>query len=419
MKHLVIHLLHRYIADSALVGACVPGLTAIYAARRGAGRRKRDPVSRQIAFWRRQLAGDLPTLQLFTDHDRPAVQSFRVASEPVTFPPELVRALTKLGRQEDVTLFTTLLAAFAVLLHRYTGQHDILIGAPIDNPADAGREPALGVDANPLVLRIDLSGDPTFQTLLGRVREVVLNASANRDLPVRQLIELLQPQRSASHTPLFQVMFALHDARQTTAVDRREPAITPSEIERGTARADLALLLNATEQGEQLGGVLSYDADLFEAATVARTVEHFQVVLEGAIAHPTCRVSQLPLLSDRERRQVCAWSSRTPIDYPHDRCVHQLFEAQAERTPDAIALVYDGRALSYAAVNQRANQLARYLRSRGVGPDQPVGVCLERSMELVPSLLGVLKAGGAYLALDPTAHRNSSRIWCAIRECRW
>ena len=208
MKHWVILNLHRIIADGSWVfGASLPRLTALNSRRRP----DRDGLSRQIAFWRRQLAGDLPTLPLFTDRDRPAVPSFRLASEPVTLTPELVQAANSLGRQEAVTPFVTFLAAFAVLLHRYTEQDEILVGAPVDDESHHGIGHVVGVLANPLVLRINLSGDPTFRTLLSRVNKVVLDAYANRDLPLLQLIDALQPQRHANQTPLFQVMFALQD----------------------------------------------------------------------------------------------------------------------------------------------------------------------------------------------------------------
>ena len=356
-----------------MLGGFLPRLPTSNPAHRADAPLDPEPLSSQKEVW------------------RPATPHSRAASESVTFPPELARALENLGRQEDVTTFMILLAAFASLLHRYTGQDDLdlVVGAPSDQ---TGIEQAVGVVATPVVLRIDLSGDPAFRTLLGRVREVALNAYPNRELPIVE--------------SLFQVMFALRDVTRATVSG--EPIITPSGIDCGTARADLTLLVNASDergdQSDRLSGVLHYDGDLFAGATAAQMVRHFQVAVEGAVADPTCPLSQLPLLTDAERRQVYAWSTRTAIDYPSDRCVHQLFEAQADRTPDATALVHEGRALSFAAVNQRANQLARVLRSRGVGPDQPVGVCLERSMELVPSLLGVLKAGGAYLALDPTAH---------------
>ena len=399
MKHWVILNLHRIIADASWVfGASLSRLAALDSRRRP----DRDGLSRQIAFWRRQLAGDLPTLPLFTDHDRPAVPSFRLASEPVTLTPELVQAVNSLGRQEAVTPFVTFLAAFAVLLHRYTEQDEILVGAPVDDESHQGIEHVVGVLANPLVLCINLSGDPTFRTLLSRVNKVVLDAYANRDVPLLQLIDALQPQRHANQTPLFQVMFALQDALPAS-VDRSGPTTSFSDIEHGTAQANLTLLMQATGQGDDISGVLSYDTDLFEAATAARMVQHFQVVLGAAATNPTCALSRLPLLADVERQKVFAWSCAPEIDPPNDRCVHHLFEAQAARTPDATAIVQEHQSLCYAALNRRANQVARCLRSHGVKPDQAVGVCLDRSVDMVTALLGVLKAGGAYVALDPAA----------------
>ncbi|HEY3045173.1 MAG TPA: amino acid adenylation domain-containing protein [Vicinamibacterales bacterium] len=404
MKHWVVISLHRLITDLSILGLSFSKLAALYAPYRVGQWLETDTLSSQIGYWRRQLAGEVPALQLFTDRDRPPSQSSRIASAPVTLSADLVGALTAVSAREGVTPFMTLLAAFGVLLQRYSGQHDIVVGAMRDtwrdpepaaqrtpgNPGNPGN-PGDNV-ARPLPLRLDLSGDPPFRVLLERVRRVALDADANRDVPIAQLQELLQP-RGSGHTPLYQVMFGLHGRERTMR----------SPMENGSAPGLMALSLRAVQQHAGLSGALSYQADAFDAATAAQMVARFQVVLEGAVAQPACRLSQLPLLTEAERVQVFAWSSKTAVEYPLNRCVHDLVESQAQRTPDAKAVTYAGRSISYATLNQRANQVARDLRARGVRPDQPVGVCLERSLELVTSLLGVLKAGGAYVALDPAA----------------
>ena len=387
MKHWVIISLHRLITDLSILGLSFPKLAAVYAPYRVGQWLETDTLSGQIAYWRRQLAGDVPALQLFTDRDRPPAQSSRIASVPVALSADLVRALNAISAREGATPFMTLLAAFAVLLHRYSGQPEIVVGATLDTC----REEGTGEQTpKPLPLRLDLSGDPTFRLLMERVRGVTLDADANRDVPRAQLEELLRPCGSG-HGPLYQVMFGLHGREETLR----------SAMENEAAPGLMALSLDRARQSAGVNGVLKYQADAFDAATAAQMVARFQVVLEGAIAQPECRLSQLPLLTDAERVQVFAWSTRTAVGYPLNRCVHELVESQAQRTPDARAVTYAGRSISYATLNQRANQVAHCLRARGVRPDQPVGVCLERSLELVTSLLGVLKAGGAYVALDP------------------
>jgi len=356
-----------------------------------------EVLERQLAYWRRQLA-DLPVLQLPSDRARPAIPSFRGASQFLLLSEELTAALRALAQGEGVTLFMTLLAAFQTLLHRYSGQAEIVVGSPIAGRNRAEIEGLIGFFVNTLVLRTDLSGDPSFRTLLGRVREVALGAYAHQDVPFEKLVEELQPERDLSRNPLFQVTLQLFSAPSS---DEETPTATlrSLEIERETAVFDVTFHL--WEGPEGLSGQFEYSTDLFEAATIARLARHFQTLLEGVVANPDQRLSELPLLTQRERQRLLLEWNATRVDYPEQAPVHQLFELQAQRRPEAVALVFGAQRLSYGELNRRANQVAHYLRALGVGPEVLVGLCLERSLELVVGMLGILKAGGAYLPLDP------------------
>jgi amino acid adenylation domain-containing protein len=294
----------------------------------------------------------------------------------------------------------TLLAAFQVLLARYTGQEDIVVGSPIAGRTRTELEDLIGFFVNTLLLRTDLAGDPTFRELLGRVREVTLDAHAHQDVPFERLVEELQPQRDLSRNPLFQVMFVLQNAPRRTEECAGLTLEEVRGVDTGTAKLDLTLYLEETEQG--LAGECEYSMDLFDAGTIARLIEHFQTLLAGIVADPDQHLSQLPLLSEAERQQLLVAWNETQADYPAEACLHELFEAQVERTPEAVAVVCEEQQLTYQELNQRANQLAHHLRTRGVGPEVCVGLCLERALELVVGLLGILKAGGAYVPLDPT-----------------
>ena len=355
-------------------------------------------LASQLGYWKQQLADGPPPLELPTDRPRPAVPTYRGASESLLLPPSLAQALTALSQQEQATLFMTLLAAFQTLLGRYTGQADVAVGTPIAGRSRVETERLIGVFVNTLVLRTDLSGNPTFRELLRQVRQVALGAYAHQDLPFAKLVEELRPERSLTHNPLFQVMFVLQNMpRETLAM----PGLTLSrlEVESGTAMFDWTLTL--VEGVDGLHATLEYDTDLFEAATIEHVLGHYRTLLEGVVADPDRGLADLPLLTGGERQRLLVEWNRTATDYPRDRCVHQLFETQVERTPEAVAVVFGEQQLSYRELNARANQLAHRLRCLGVGPDGLVGVCMERSLELVVALLGVLKAGGAYVPLDP------------------
>ncbi|MCL1472480.1 non-ribosomal peptide synthetase [Argonema antarcticum] len=350
-------------------------------------------LANQLDYWKQQLA-NLPTLQLPTDRSRSPVQSFRGARQCLTLPLSLTEMLKDLSRKEGVTLFVTLMAAFQTLLSRYTGQTDVPVGTAVNIRNRQELERTMGYLLNSLVIRSDLSGNPSFKELLARVREVILGAYAHQELPFQKLVEELQPERNLSYNPLFQVAFVL----EPPLVQIDGWRISQLDVDTGTAKSDLYLELDERPSG--IIGRIEYNTDLFDAATITRMVGHFQTLLEGIVANPEQKISQLPLLTEFERQQLAAWNN-TQTDYPKDACIHQLFEEQVERSRNAIALVFEDKQLTYQELNQRANQLAHHLRNLGVEPEVLVGICVERSLEMVVGILGILKAGGAYVPLDP------------------
>jgi aspartate racemase len=356
-----------------------------------------EMLESQISYWKEQLGGKLPIVELPTDHPRPAFQTYRGKKKTRVLPKTLHEALKALSHREGVTLFMTLLAAFQTLLHSYTGQDDIIVGSATANRNRLEIEGLIGFFVNTLVLRTDLSGNPTFRDLLKRVREVALGAYAHEDLPFEKLVEELQVPRDPSYNPLFQVMFVLQNVPMVS-LQLSGITLTPLEAETDTAKFDL--MLELTEGPEGLTSSIEYNTDLFESDTIERMAAHYQILLQGIVANPNARLSELPLLTDPERHQLLVEWKTTQTDYPRDKCIHELFEEQVERTPDAVALVFEDQRLTYKELNRRANQLAYHLRKHGVGPDALVGICMERSLEMVVGLLGILKAGGAYVPLD-------------------
>ena len=357
-----------------------------------------EVLETQLAYWKKQLGGNLPVLNLPTDRPRSAVQTFQGAVHKFTIPKAITEEIAQLSQREGVTLFMTLLAAFKTLLYRYTGQEDILVGSPIANRNRREIEELIGLFANTLVFRTDLSSNPTFKGLLGRVREVALGAYNHQDLPFEKLVEILQPERDLSHNPLFQVLFSLRNVR-TPQIKLPGVTLSSLEIERKTARFDLALDL---EEGlEGINGTLEYSQDLFDASTARRIAGHFLTLLESIAANPEQRLSNLPLLTKPEQYQLLFEWNNTQSEFPKNKCIHELFEAQAELTPDAIAVVFQHECLTYRELNEKANNLASYLQKVGVNPEVLVGIYVDRSLEMVVGLLGILKAGGAYVPLDP------------------
>jgi len=352
-----------------------------------------------LSYWATALA-ELPVLDLPTDRPRPPVASFEGERVEFKIAQELAQGLKALGHRQKATLFMTLLAAFHVLLHRLTGQEDIAVGVPIAGRNRLELEELIGFFVNSLVLRGDLRGDPSFRAYLARVRSVALDAYAHAELPFEKLVERLAPSRDLSSNPLFRVAFQLANTPPIELelmglVTQRVEGVSPE-----TAKFDLMLAMNETADG--LLARWEYSTDLFDAATIERMAGHFETLLGGIVADAEQCIGQLPLLNAAERRRLLVQWNDTAIDYPRDRCIHQLFEAQVARTPGAVAVVFEDEALTYAELNARANQLARHLIALGAGAETLVGICMERSLEMVVGLLGILKAGGAYVPLDPT-----------------
>ena len=357
-----------------------------------------EVLQRQLDYWKKQLDCAPPLLELPEDHPRPAVQTFRGGHQSLLLPKGVGSALKALSRDEATTLFMTLLAAFKVLLHCYTRQDDVIVGTPVANRNRLEIEGLIGFFVNALVLRTDLSGNPNFRELLRRVRKVCVDAYAHQDLPFERLVDELHIERDLSRNPLFQVMFVLQNA-PLHAVELPGLSLNPVIADGGTTHFDLTLHIVDSEQG--LVATAAYNTDLFDAETITRMLGHFQTLLETIEKDPDQRLSELPLLTDSERQQVLVGRSDILHDYVPGPGIAQLFEAQVERTPEAIALVFEGEQLTYRELNARVNRLAHSLRKLDVGLEVAVGVCLERSLEVVISLLAILKAGGVYLPLDP------------------
>ncbi|AOX00349.1 hypothetical protein BJP34_13585 [Moorena producens PAL-8-15-08-1] len=364
---------------------------------------KGNLLETQLNYWKQQLKGAPPRLELPYDRPRPPIETFRGSRESFKLSTELTHKLYNLSQKSGCTLFMTLLAAWSSLLYRYSGQSDILVGTPIANRNRREIEPLIGFFVNTLVLRTQFPENIGFAEVLKRVRQTAIEAYGHQDLPFEKLVQELQLQRSLSHNPLFQVMFALQNATMGTI---EIPGLTCSQLETESVVAKFDLSLSMKETSVGLQGEWIYNSDLFDGTTIRRWIEHFQVLLEGIVANPQQPVSQLPLLTEPERHQLLVEWNNTATDYPQDKCIHQLFEEQVERTPDAVAVVFEDQQFTYRQLNSRANQLAHYLRSTGVKPEVLVGICVERSLEMVVGLLGILKAGGAYVPIDPDYPRE-------------
>jgi aspartate racemase len=361
-----------------------------------------DVATRQLDYWRHQLR-DLSTLHLPSDHPRPPVQIFTGAVQQIHLPLSLVEGLKSVTRRAAGTLFMTCLAAFQTLLHRYSEQADIAVGTPIAGRTRMELEELIGFFVNMLVLRADASGDPTFREFLGRVGRVAFEGYAHQELPFERLVHELRPRRDPSRNPLFQVAFAFQNTpRLSSSLSRLK--VTRLTIEKPYTRFDLEVHLQEVDDG--LTVAFMYNTALFEAATVVRMAGHFRTLLNAIAENADQRLSQLSLLATNERHQILVDWNQTATNYPRDTCVHVLFEAQAKARPDALAVAFGEQRLTYRQLNERANRLAHHLRALGVGPDVPVGVYLERSIETIVGFLGILKAGGAYLPLDPSYPRG-------------
>jgi amino acid adenylation domain-containing protein/non-ribosomal peptide synthase protein (TIGR01720 family) len=360
-------------------------------------------LENQLNYWKKQLTAAPLLLELPTDKPRPANPNFRGHSISFQINSELTEKLKLLSQKSGATLFMTLLAALNTLLFRYSGQDDILIGTPTANRNRQEIEPLIGFFVNTLVLRNSLEGNPAFSGLLQQARNVVLEAYANQDVPFEQVVDALEIERSLSYNPLFQVMFALQNA-PLNALELPHLKAQYLAVKHQRIKFDLSLILEEieTEQGSYLEGFWEYDSDLFTVERITRMVGHFQTLLKGIVANPQQTVRELPLLTESEKQQLLVEWNQTQQDYPQNLCIHQLFEAWVEQTPDAIALIFKGEQLTYRELNSKANQLANYLQTLGVKPETLVGICIEPSLEMIVGILGILKAAGAYVPIDPT-----------------
>jgi amino acid adenylation domain-containing protein len=436
--HVLLLTVHHIVADGWSMGGLVRELTTLY---RAFLEGKPSPLTElplqyadfavwqrrwlsgeilasHMAYWKQQLVGAPPLLELPTARPRPAVQTDRGAHRSFGLSKPLADALASLSQREGVTLFMTLLTAYTAVLWRYTGQEKIVVGSAIANRNQVALEGLIGFFVNTLALVIDVAGELSFLELLGRVREVCLGAYAHQDLPFEKLVAEVAPERSRSHNPLFQVTLVLQN---TPAGVLEVPGLTLSplmershfEVETGTAKCDLSLFVWEAPAG--LDGYIEFNSDLFDPETIDRFVGHLQTLLEGVVARPETSIATLPLLTAAERHELLVAWNDTARDFPRDLCLHTLIEQQVARTPDAVAVVDGGAALTYGELNRRANQLAHRLRALGVGPDVLVGVLVERSVAMVVGMLGILKAGGAYVPLDPTYPR--ARLHGLLADC--
>ena len=409
--HVLLVTMHDLVSDGWSAGVFARELSALYAAYRAGGASPLPPLPiqyadyavwqrrstsggaphEQAAYWQRALANAPVLLELPADRARPARQDFAGDRIDVGLDAELTAGLAALSRRHGTTLFATLLAAWGALLSRLSGQDDVVVGTTVPNRARPELEPLIGFFANTLALRLDYGGNPTVSEALARVSAQAVAGHEHQDVPFEQVVELVDPPRSLSHSPLFQTMFVWQSADSGSSAFRAATA--------ETAKFDLTLEL--AEHGDRIVGTLVYATALFDRATIERYGGYFERILAAMVADDRRELDRIALLSEDERRQVLVEWNATERPYPAGTCVHELFEAQAEKSPDAVAVSHEGEQLSYGELNARANRLARHLRTLGVGPDVRVGVCAERSLEMVVALLAVLKAGGAYVPLDP------------------
>ncbi|HSK73831.1 MAG TPA: condensation domain-containing protein, partial [Pyrinomonadaceae bacterium] len=353
-------------------------------------------LERQTEYWKNQLQAAPALLELPTDRPRPVVQSFRGAQEISVFPIKIRDGLKKISQQENATLFMTLLAAFNVLLARYTGQEDLIVGSPIAGRNKTEAENLIGFFVNTLALRGDLSGNPTFRELLYRIKNTTLEAFSHQELPFEKVVAAVQPERSLSYNPIFQVAFALQGNSESSL---KLPELEAQPIKLGSVTAKFDLFLSARETADGLAVTIEYSTDLFDSTTIQRLMSHYQNLLEALVADPNRRVSELQFLSETELHQLLVDWNRTTTVYPN-QSLNELFEIQAERSPEQIAVISPEANLTYKQLNQKANQIAHYLRKLGAQPNAAIGIFMERSALMTTGILGIVKSGGAYLPMD-------------------
>jgi amino acid adenylation domain-containing protein len=358
-----------------------------------------DVLEEQLGYWKNKLTGTLPVLQLPTDRPRAAKQTFQGVTRWFSLSKELTEDIKALCQREGTTLFMTLLAAYQTLLYRYTGQEDIVVGSPSAGRNQEEIEGLIGFFVNTLVLRSDLSANRTFRELLSQVRETTLGAYANQDVPFEKLVEELSPERNLSHSPLVQVVFSVENF-ETVTTRMADVTLTPMQIDPGTSKFDLTVFMS--EASDVLSGRVEYNSDLFDAETIERFLNSYETLLEAVVVDPEQPVSQVPILSEAQRQQLLVeWNQTERDDWQGGSSLHELFEEQVAKTPDHIAVSYEGNSLTYRELNARVNQLAHHLKKIGVGPEMMVGLAMERSLEMIIGLLAIVKAGGAYVPLDP------------------
>lgn len=415
-KHILLLTLHHIVSDRWSVGVLMQEVAALYEAYSQGKpsslpeltiqygdycvwqRQQQEKYAKHLAYWRQKLTGAPPLLELPTDRPRPPVPSYSGELYPFEFSAELGRALKALSKHYNVTLFMVMAAAFTTLLHRYTGSKDICIGYPVAGRSQSQTAALIGFFVNTLVLRCRVDADLPFSELLLQLREQALQDQNHQELSFGQLLDALNPVRNVSHTPLFQVLLAVQNV-PTPTFKMQDVAVTPLTMNNRIAQFDLSLFID--ERDDKLHGSFEYSTDLFDADTIAGMAGHLQMLLTGATDNPAAPLQRLDMLSDYERRQLLVGFSGAAIDYAEEQLIHRLFERQAEQTPEACALVYEGLTLSYQQLNRRANRLAHHLLALGVHCEDRVAICVERSFEMVIGLLAILKAGAAYVPLDP------------------
>jgi amino acid adenylation domain-containing protein len=416
-EHVLLLNAHHIISDSWSFGILVREILALYESIAGGSRpplplpalrytdfaswqrdgAQENAIETQLNYWRDRLSGELPVLDVPTDRPRPAVPTVGGALRKRALPDALAQHLRALSQREGATLFMTLLSGFKALLIRYTSQEDIIVGSPVAGRERIETHGLIGCFVNTLALRTDCSGDPSFAGLIKRVRDTCLEAYAHQQAPFERVVEEVQPNRDLRRTPIFQVAFGLRQdpVRQYTLGRTRFEML---DTHTGMTKFDL--MLEVIDSDKRLTVAAEYNSDLFEATTIDRMLGHYETLLSAAMAAPETAISRIPLMTATEAAEIRSWNE-TGKEYPLHRCLHEFIEDQVDRTPEAIAVVFEDERITYGELERRANRLAHYLRSAGVGPDTLVGVAMERSMQLVVGLVAVLKAGGAYVPVDP------------------
>ena len=418
-EYVLLLICHRIVCDEASLRVLLSEVNSLYQAQMSqelqavakvpmqyheVAARDTVPSVAELAFWKQWLEGAASSIDLPADRQRPPMQTFRGDKQRMSIEQPLLERLRALSQSHGATFFTTLLAGFCVLLSRYARQEDLVLGTHVYGRGRPELESLIGPLENMVALRIDTSGDPSFAELLRRVREVVEKALSHQNVPFEVVVRELHLERDMSRHPIFQIALSMKESASAAFAS----ALNLVEVESATEPLDLTI--EFVEEGNELFTWFSYNTELFGASTIARMMEHFRILLESAADDPRIRISRMPLLSEAERQQVLVEWNKTRIADPGVECLHQFFEEQVEKTPDAVAVKCDGKSLTYRDLNERANRLAHYLRKLKVEPEVLVGICTERSLEMLVGILGILKAGGAYVPLDPAYPKDRLEV---------